>query len=154
MNLGAMCYNLTQPTPDVYFYRVMQDYCRGKGGVVALNLSSEATYYSRLLRFSEPARVAEARFYMPANFDNLHFDTPESLQAAARRLTAEGRHVVILSSDPALAESAPLALRKIVWSPYPAWVVRYFNFNDWTRFAVRSKNIYEVLPEAAGRDGL
>lgn len=151
MNFGVMCYNLTQPTPDVCFYRVVQDYCRGKGEVVALNLSDEATYYSRRQRFSGPPRVVEARFYMPANFDNLHFDTPESLQAAARRLTAEGCHVVILSSDPTLAENAPLALRKIVWSPYPAWVVRYFNFNDWTRFAVRSKNIYEVLPEAADR---
>ena len=30
MNLGVMCYNLTQPTPDVYFYRVVQDYCRGE----------------------------------------------------------------------------------------------------------------------------
>lgn len=30
MNLGVMCYNLTQPTPDVHFYRVVQDYCRGE----------------------------------------------------------------------------------------------------------------------------
>lgn len=68
------------------------------------------------------------------------------MQEAARSLTAEGRRVVILSTDPELAEHAPLKLRKVVWSPYPAWVVRHFNFNDWTRFAVRSKNIYEVIP--------
>ena len=63
-----------------------------------------------------------------------------------------GRVLVAMGCwSPWLAVSVPLALRKIVWSPYPAWVVRYFNFNDWTRFAVRSKNIYEVLPEAADR---
>lgn len=148
MNLGAMCYNLTQPTPDIYFYRVMRAYCRDKGEAVALNLSDEATYYSRMQRFSEPARVVEARYYMPANLDLRHCATPPELEAEARQLTAAGRQVVILSPDPTLAETAPLTLRKVVWSPYPAWVVRYFNFNDWTRFAVRSKNIYEVLPEA------
>lgn len=146
MNLGTMFYNLTQPTPDIYFYRVMRDYCRGKGEVVALNLADEATYYSRVQRFAEPARVVEARFYLPDNLELLHFAAPEALQEAARSLTARGRRVVILSADPALAEHAPLPLRKIVWSPYPAWVVRHFNFNDWTRFAVRSKNIYEVIP--------
>lgn len=146
MNCCVMLYNLTQPTPDIYFYRVMRDYCRGKGEVVALNLADEATYYSRMQRFAEPARVVEARFYLPDNLELLHFETPEALQEAAHSLTAEGRRVVILSTDPELAEHAPLQLHKVVWSPYPAWVVRYFNFNDWTRFAVRSKNIYEVIP--------
>ena len=53
--------------------------------------------------------------------------------------------VLILSADSGLADHSPLTLRKINWSPYPAWVVRYFNFNDWTRYAVRSKNAYEVV---------
>ena len=150
MNLGVMCYNLMQPTPDICFYRAMRDYCRKKGEVLALHLADEATYYSRMQRFAEPARVVEARFYMPDNLDILHFVDSEVLYAQARHMTEEGIHVVLLSTDPALDEHAPLPLRKIVWSPYPAWVVRYFNFNDWTRFAVRSKNIYEVIPAGEG----
>lgn len=151
MNLGAVVYNLTQTTPDISFYKVMCDYCRGKGEVVALNLAHETTYYSRLQNFSGEPRVTEARFYMPANLDNRHCATPEELAATARRLTAEGVQVVVLSEDPDLGKSGSLPLRKVVWSPYPAWVMRYFNFNDWTRFAVRSKNIYE-WETSAGSD--
>ncbi len=65
----------------------------------------------------------------------------------AHGLASEGRRVLILSPDPDLAGKSPLPLRKIIWSPYPEWVVRHFNFNDWTRFAVRSKNVYELLPQ-------
>ncbi len=152
LNLGAMTYNLTQTTPDIYFYRVMRGQCRGKGRVVALNLAAESTYYSRMPDIAGGRRVIEARFYMPDNLENLHCTTPEELERTARRLAAEGCRVLILSADPDLADKSPLRLRKIVWSPYPAWVVRYFNFNDWTRYAVRSKNIYELEPSAGMTD--
>lgn len=145
MNLGAMTYNLAQTTPDICFYRMLDDYCRGRGGVVALNLAEETTYCSRMQHFSGEPRVTEARFYLPGNLDLRHCATPAELEAEARRLTAAGQQVVILSADPDLADHSPLTLRKIGWSPYPAWVVRYFNFNDWTRYAVRSKNAYEMM---------
>ena len=54
--------------------------------------------------------------------------------------------MIVLSADPGLDGSSSLPLHKITWSPYPRWVIRYFNFNDWTRFTVRSKNIYELVP--------
>lgn len=143
INVGAMTYSLTQNTPDVYFYKMMRDYCAGKPEVVALNLAHEKTYYSNMQCITEP-RVVEARFYMPGNFDNLHFDAPEPLEEAARRLAEAGKQVLVLSADPDLGAKSGLLLKKIVWSPYPDWVVRYFNFNDWTRYAIRSKNVYEV----------
>ena len=86
--------------------------------------------------------------------EHLAWEYPLQMRSGVQPFMAwcVGRVLVAMGCwSPWLAVSVPLALRKIVWSPYPAWVVRYFNFNDWTRFAVRSKNIYEVLPEAAGR---
>lgn len=145
LNLGAMVYNLAQTTPDISFYCMLRDYCRGRGEVVALNLAEETTYCSRMQHFSGEPRVTEARFYLPRNLDLRHCATSAELEAAAQQLTAAGRQVLILSADSGLADHSPLTLRKINWSPYPAWVVRYFNFNDWTRYAVRSKNAYEMV---------
>ena len=121
------------------------DLFRGRGEVVALNLAEETTYCSRMQHFSGEPRVTEARFYLPRNLDLRHCATSAELEAAAQQLTAAGRQVLILSADSGLADHSPLTLRKINWSPYPAWVVRYFNFNDWTRYAVRSKNAYEMV---------
>ncbi len=144
-NAGAILFVLVQDPADIYFYRMMDRYCEEKGDVVALNLADEKTYYS-WPQYVIEARVIETRFYMPKRFDNRHFATSEALEEAARMLTAEQRHVVVLSADPELAEKSGLQLRKIVWSPYPGWVTRHCNFNDWTRYSVRSKNVYEVLP--------
>lgn len=121
------------------------DLFRGRGEVVVLNLAEETTYCSRMQHFSGEPRVTEARFYLPRNLDLRHCATSAELEAAAQQLTAAGRQVLILSADSGLADHSPLTLRKINWSPYPAWVVRYFNFNDWTRYAVRSKNAYEMV---------
>ena len=52
LNLGAMVYNLAQTTPDISFYCMLRDYCRGRGEVVALNLAEETTYCSRMQHFS------------------------------------------------------------------------------------------------------
>lgn len=82
---------------------------------------------------------------MPRNMDLRHFATFGELESAAQELCGGGQQVLLFSPDPALAEKCALPLRKIVWSPYPTWVVRHFNFNDWTRYSVRSKNVYEVL---------
>ena len=72
----------------------------------------------------------------------------------ARELAAAGERVVVLSGDPALAEKSALPLRKLWWNPYPGWIRRWFNFNDWTRFPVQNKNVYEVrLPAAERPDG-
>ena len=144
-NSAAILFVVVQDPADIYFYRMMDRYCADKSEVVALNLATEKNYYSWPQYVLEP-RIVETRFYMPRNCDNLHFDTIESLEKSARTLTAEQRQVVVLSTDPDLADKSALPLRKIVWSPYPAWVVRHCNFNDWTRYSVRSKNVYEVLP--------
>ena len=93
--------------------------------------------------------MVEARFYLPAHCDLLHFETSEELHRAARELDRAGVRVLVLSRDPELERSSPLPLRRVAWSPYPEWVVRHFNFNDWTRFAIRSKNIYEWMASEA-----
>ena len=144
-NIGAAVYTLAAPTPDICFYRMMRRHCADGEPVVALSLEGEKSYYA----MPQPVAAGEggameARFYMPEGFDCRYFATREQLEAAARSLSDEGRRVMIFSPDPELAEKSGLALRKIVWSPYPRWVVRYFNFNDWTRYSVRSKNVYEV----------
>ncbi|MDE7077840.1 MAG: hypothetical protein K2O55_04600, partial [Alistipes sp.] len=144
-NVGAILFVLVQDPAEIGFYGMMDRYCEQKGDVVALNLAGDKTYYSWPQYVIEP-RVIETRFYMPSGFANLHFDTFEALEAAARALAAERRHVIILSADPDLAGKSALRLRKIAWNPYPEWVVRHCNFNDWTRYSLRSKNIYEVLP--------
>ncbi|WP_288845067.1 hypothetical protein [uncultured Alistipes sp.] len=143
-NVGALLFVVAQDPADFYFYRMMTRYCRDRGEVVGLNVSSEKSYYSWPQYVLEP-QVIETRFYMPRNMDLRHFATFGELESAAQELCGGGRQVLLFSPDPALAEKCALPLRKIVWSPYPTWVVRHFNFNDWTRYSVRSKNVYEVL---------
>lgn len=144
INLGATAYCLVQDTPEICFYKMMRSYCAHKPRVVALNLAEEKTFYSYMQRVTEP-RVVETRVYMPNNFDNLHFETSEQLEQAARRLATPDCQVLVLAANPDLEMTSGLPLKKIVWKPYPGWVMTYCNFNDWTRFCVRSKNVYEVV---------
>ncbi len=146
-NAGAILFVVAQDPADFYFYRMMSRYCRDKGEVVGLSLSSEKSYYS-WPQYVLGSKVIETRFYMPRNMDQMHCTTSGGLETAARGLNDGRRQVVVFSTDPDLAERCTLPLRKIVWSPYPAWVVRYFNFNDWTRYSVRSKNVYEVVADS------
>ena len=146
-NVGAIFFVVAQDPADFYFYRMMTRYCRHKGEVVGFALADEENYYSWPQYVLEP-QVIENRFYMPRNMDMRCFGTFGELQAAVRGLNDGERQLLVLSPDPDLAEKCGLPLRKIVWSPYPGWVVRYFNFNDWTRYSVRSKNIYEVAAPA------
>lgn len=146
LNLVAMAYPLTIDTPDIYFYKLMRRYCEEKERVTVLIPFGERTYYSVYQTIDTP-RMAIASFYMP---DNMTWECPhgkDSVELRARALCAAGEQVIILSSDPQLHETSSLPFRKLTWSPYPQWVIRHFNFNDWTRFAVRSKNIYEMIPK-------
>lgn len=145
-NAGAILFVVAQDPADFYFYRMMSRYCRDKGEVVGLSLSSERNYYSWPQYVTEP-KVIENSFYLPSNMNQVHCATFGGLETAARKLNDGRRQVVILSADPDLAGKCALPLRKIVWSPYPRWVVRHFNFNDWTRYSVRSKNVYEVAAD-------
>jgi len=147
-NLGAIFFVVAQDPAEYCFYRMVELYSRGKAPLAMLDVTGERNYYSWPQRVAGE-RTVETRFYMPRNSDNLHFATYGELEAAARRLAA-ARQVVILSPDPELAAKSALPLRKVAWSPYPAWVVRYFNFNDWTRYSVRTKNLYEVAASGAG----
>ena len=143
LNLCAMIYPLTIDTPALYFAKLMRRYCEDKERVTVLIPWGEQTYYSIYQGIGTP-RMAIATFYMP---DNMKWECPQgedSVELRARALSAAGEQVVILSSDPQLHETSPLPLHKLTWSPYPNWVIRYFNFNDWTRFTIRSKNIYEI----------
>lgn len=145
LNFCAMAYPLTIDTPDIYFFKMMRKYCDGKERVTVLIPYGERTYYSIFQNIGTP-RMTIATFYMP---DNMRWECPppgEPLEKRARELSGEGTQVIVLSADPGLDGSSSLPLRKITWSPYPRWVIRYFNFNDWTRFTVRSKNIYELVP--------
>lgn len=146
-NLGAIFFVVAQDPADFCFYRTMDRYCDDKGRIVGLALADEKNYYSWPQYVLEP-QVIETRFYMPRNMDMRHCATFGELEDAARSLRAAGERVLLFSQDPGLAEQCDLPLRKIVWSPYPGWVVRYFNFNDWTRYSVRSKNVYEVVAPA------
>ncbi len=146
-NFGAAFFMVAQAPADYCFYRTMARYCEDRESVVVLDMTDEKTYYSWTQRVTEP-RIIEARFYMPRNMEVVHFATRGELEAAAPELTAAGQ-VLVFSSDPDLAAKSPLPLRKMIWTPYPAWVVAYFNFNDWIRYSVRSKNVYEVVAPAA-----
>ena len=66
----------------------------------------------------------------------------------ARELAASGRQVVILSGDAGMPNTPDLLCANSNGIPYPRWIRRRFNFNDWTRFPVRNKNAYEVCAPA------
>ena len=67
-------------------------------------------------------------------------------QAAARSLQVPGRQLMVLSHSWWLDTELSLPLKKVPWRPYPDWLVRCFNFNDWTRFGARYMGVYEVEP--------
>ncbi len=152
-NLCACVYAVATGREDMAFHRMMRDYCRGGSAVVALDVTGDWNLYSYLQLVKKRCMV-DARFYMPQNLTLRHTDSPEQLERTARELAAAGERVVVLSGDPALAEKSALPLRKLWWNPYPGWIRRWFNFNDWTRFPVQNKNVYEVrLPAAERPDG-
>ncbi len=144
-NLGAVVYSLAAPVPDICFYRMMRRHCADGMPAVALSIEGEKSYYAMPQPVSAATGMIETRFYMPDGFDCRYFATQEQLETEACILADKGRRVMIFSPDPELAGKSDLPLRKVVWSPYPRWIVRYFNFNDWTRYSVRSKNVYEVV---------
>ena len=152
-NLCACVYAVATGREDMAFHRMMRGYCRGGSAVVALDVTGDWNLYSYLQLVKKRCMV-DARFYMPQNLTLRHTDSPEQLERTARELAAAGERVVVLSGDPALAEKSALPLRKLWWNPYPGWIRRWFNFNDWTRFPVQNKNVYEVrLPAAERPDG-
>lgn len=152
-NLCACVYAVATGREDMAFHRMMRDYCRGGSAVVALDVTGDWNLYSYLQLVKKRCMV-DARFYMPQNLTLRHTDSPEQLERTARELAAADERVVVLSGDPALAEKSALPLRKLWWNPYPGWIRRWFNFNDWTRFPVQNKNVYEVrLPAAERPDG-
>lgn len=40
----------------------------------------------------------------------------------------------------------PPLIEKVAWNPYPRWVIRQFNFNNWVEKNLRTKNIYRIEP--------
>ena len=77
------------------------------------------------------------------------FDTQEELEAAVPALQAPDRQLMVLSHCWWLDAELSLPLKKVPWRPYPDWLVRCFNFNDWTRFGARYMGVWEVEPTAA-----
>ena len=70
---------------DIFFYRMMDDYCRGKERVCVLNVKDEPTYYS-YGEFMIGPRVVTARFYMPRNMELRLAGSISELEREARRL--------------------------------------------------------------------
>lgn len=149
VNILLIVYALYVPDPNMRFYDNMRAYCRDKQEVVALNLKSERTYYS----FPETVigqREIVSAFYTPENLRDYSFDNLSQLEEAAALALNQGhRDILILSENPHLADSLDLPLEKLYWSPFPKWVTRYFNFNDWTSRSIEKSNIYRVLPASA-----
>jgi len=56
-----------------------------------------------------------------------------------------------LSGDERLPEHTALPVEKVAWNPYPKWIIRYFNFNDWVSLSIRRKNLYKVGASADGK---
>lgn len=149
VNAGIMGYCLAQPRPEICFYKMMQEYCRGKKEVVALGLVPTGVGYGYIEDILEPGRIVEIRFYMPRNLRPLCFDTQEELEAAVPALQAPDRQLMVLSHCWWLDTELSLPLKKVPWRPYPDWLVRCFNFNDWTRFGARYMGVWKVEPTAA-----
>ena len=147
VNLCACIYIFGKGRENTTFYRMIDSYCEGKREVVALDCVGDWNLYS-FLQLVKRRCMVDTRFYMPRNFRLQHADSPQQLEQTARELAASGRQVVILSGDAEYAEHSGLALRKLEWNPYPRWVHRWFNFNNWTRFPVWNKNAYEVCAPA------
>ena len=110
------------------------------------NLVPTGVGYGFIEDILEPGRIIEVRFYMPRNLRPLYFQTQAELEAAAPSLQAQDRQLMVLSHCWWLDTEFSLPLKKIPWRPYPDWLVRCFNFNDWTRFGGRYMGVYEVGP--------
>lgn len=144
LNFALIVYNVIPiKNTDIFFYRMMDDYCRGKERVCVLNVKDEPTYYS-YGEFMIGPRVVTARFYMPRNMELRLAGSISELEREARRLRRTCPDVFILSGDERLPEHTALPVEKVAWNPYPKWIIRYFNFNDWVSLSIRRKNLYKV----------
>ncbi len=151
LNFALIVYNVIPiKNTDIFFYRMMDDYCRGKERVCVLNVKDEPTYYS-YGEFMIGPRVVTARFYMPRNMELRLAGSISELEREARRLRRACPDVFILSGDERLPEHTALPVKKVAWNPYPKWIIRYFNFNDWVSLSIRRKNLYKVGASAGGK---
>lgn len=125
LNFALIVYNVIPiKNTDIFFYRMMDDYCRGKERVCVLNVKDEPTYYS-YGEFMIGPRVVTARFYMPRNMEaslgRFHIGTGTRGPAIAQNLPRR----VYLVRRRAPAEHTALPVEKVAWNPYPKWIIRY-----------------------------
>ena len=144
-NILLMVYALCFPDPNMRFYDDMRAYCRDKQQVILLSLKNERTYYQIPENVIGQREVVQY-FHTPDNMCRQSFESLESLEAAARSLDHSSQEVLILSENPHLTDSLDIPLGKIPWSPFPGWVTRYLNFNNWTSRSIERANLYRLLP--------
>lgn len=102
------------------------------------------THLLQLRRIHDRPPRGPARFYMPRNMELRLAGSISELEREARRLRRTCPDVFILSGDERLPEHTALPVEKVAWNPYPKWIIRYFNFNDWVSLSIRRKNLYKV----------
>ncbi len=140
-------YALCFPDPNMRFYDDMRAYCRDKTQVRLFSLKNERTYYQIPENVIGPREVVSA-FYTPRNLQRTSFDNLAQLEEAARKAREKGEdNLLILSENPHLIDTLSLPMEKIPWSPFPRWVTRYLNFNNWTSRSIERANLYRVLSQ-------
>lgn len=152
LNVLIIVFNLTIRNTDIAFYHQMRELCPSGKTKAILNLKKDKTFYSYYETTLFP-RAVSGHYFLPAGTQRLLFDTLPDMERSAQSFTEQQIPVFILSEDPQLDEHFSVPLQKIDWNPYPQWIVRYFNFNDWVGLSVRRKNLYRVqvvLPGEAG----
>ncbi len=144
-NILLIVYALCFPDPNMRFYDDMRAYCRNHSQVLLLSLKNERTYYQIPENIIGPREVVNV-FYTPDNLHRASFDSLAQLETAARDARNQGQeNILILSENAHLTDSLSLAIEKIPWNPFPQWVTRYFNFNDWTSRSIKKANLYRVI---------
>ena len=143
LNLLIVVFNLTIRNTDIAFYHQMRELCPSDKPKAILNLKKDKTFYSYYETTLFP-RAVSGRYFLPPGTQRLLFDTLPDMEESAKTFAEQQIPVFILSEDPHLDEHFSVPLKKIDWNPYPQWIARYFNFNDWVGLSVRRKNLYRV----------
>lgn len=143
LNLLIVVFNLTIRNTDIAFYHQMRELCPSDKPKAILNLKKDKTFYSYYETTLFP-RAVSGHYFLPSGTQRLLFDTLPDMERSAQTFIEQQIPVFILSEDPQLDKHFSVPLKKIDWNPYPQWIVRYFNFNDWVGLSVRRKNLYRV----------
>ncbi|MBR4402166.1 MAG: hypothetical protein IKT29_01395 [Flavobacteriales bacterium] len=143
INTAAILYLFFKGDRVIDYYHTIYNICqKEKDDVYIINASDDSFAYHYHEDILYPREVS-CHFYLHRGVSRIHAQDINEANKIAKNYRHTGKTVLILSNEPNLSVNLPF--KKILYSPYPRWVVEYFNINDWvSRSSGTNEYIYQI----------